>query len=87
MLFISHWTLRPEHRNATLARFKETGGKPPPGIKMLGRWHAAAGDRGLAVFETNDAAAIGKWSMEWNDLLSIETFPVHDDQELAKILT
>ena len=38
MTFVAAWTFKPECRKAVEARFKETGGLPPEGVKMLGRW-------------------------------------------------
>ena len=39
MIYVTVWTFKPEHRDAVQARFKQTGGLPPEGVKMLGRWH------------------------------------------------
>ena len=87
MLFIAHWTNRPEHRNALIARFKETGGMPPEGVKILDRGHVATGGRGFNLVETNDTTAIAKWAIEWSDLLAIEYYPVLGDEEIAKVLS
>ena len=40
MLFHIMYQLTPENRNAAQKRFMETGGLPPGGVKMVGRWHA-----------------------------------------------
>ncbi len=37
--------------NAAVARFLETGGAPPEGVKMLGRWHGMNG-QGFAISES-----------------------------------
>lgn len=86
MQFIVQWTNRPEHRNALIARYKETGGMPPDGVKMIDRWHVVTGGHGFNLVETNDATAIAKWAMEWSDLLTIEYFPVVGDEEIAEVL-
>ena len=86
MLFMVHWTYRPEHRNAAIARFKETGGVPPAGVKLLGRWHAVTQGHGFNLMESNDAIAIAKGCLEWSDLLTIEYFPVVDDEGATKVL-
>ena len=39
MKYITIWNLTPGHYNAAIARFLETGGAPPKGVTMLGRWH------------------------------------------------
>ena len=86
MLFMAHWTYRPEHRNAMMTRFKETGGAPvPKGVKLLGRWTAASGGQGWNVVETDDASLIVKACMDWSDLMTIDYSPVVTDEDLAKL--
>ena len=43
MLFHIAYQISPEKRDAAQARFKETGGGPPDGVTMVGRWHSAGG--------------------------------------------
>ena len=86
MLFVVHWTIPSDRRDAAQARFKETGGMPPDGVKMIGRWHAAAGGEGLCVCETDDAILLGKWTQDWSDLLSFELIPVNDDEGVLKVI-
>ena len=86
MLFVVHWEFAPENRDAANARFKETGGMPPEGVKMLGRWHFAEGGEGLCVCETDDAVLLGKWAQDWSDLLSFRIVPVNDDEGVLKVL-
>lgn len=87
MYYISIWTFRPEHRTAIVARFLETGGKPPDGVRMLSRWHDLGGSRGFAVSETDDPTLIAKWCRDWADLLTFEIVPVIDDEQLASVLS
>ena len=63
MLFIDRWEISQTARKAAIERFLKTGGAPPAGVKMLGRWHTADGDYGFAIAETDDAQAIGKWAL------------------------
>ena len=49
MLFIVKWTSSPDNRNAAIERFLKSGGKPPVGVKMLGRWSVVAQQSGFAV--------------------------------------
>ena len=87
MLFLSHYTYPPERREAVQARFKETGGLPPAGVKMIGRWSHAGRGEGFCVAETDDLQALAKWAQQWSDLMSIETFPVLDDEGVMKMLS
>jgi hypothetical protein len=86
MKFVLIWSYPPENRKAVLARFKDTGGMPPAGVKMLGRWHAIAGGKGVCVSESEDPIALGKWALEWSDLMSMEMYPAADDEQAAKYL-
>jgi len=86
MLFMVHWTFGPEERDAANARFKETGGAPPDGVKMLGRWHSTAGGQGFCVCESEDSVAMGRWLQDWSDLLSFDVIPVNDDENVMKVL-
>ena len=86
MLYAIHWTFGPNHRDAANARFSETGGGPPAGVKMLGRWHFVSGGEGFAIAETADPVALGKWAQDWSDLLEFRIAPVVTDEGVAEIL-
>lgn len=86
MRFMTTYSLRPEQRDAALARFKKTQGAPPPGVKLLGRWHDAGGHRGFTLSEASDAQAIYRWVLEWSDLMTFDVSVVLDDQEFARAL-
>lgn len=87
MHFMSIYTFRPEQRDAAIARFKETGGAPPAGVKLVARWHDVGGLRGYTICEANDPVAISIWSQRWTDLMKIEAFPVVNDEQLVKVLS
>jgi Domain of unknown function (DUF3303) len=38
MQFILTFTIPPVTRDKAIARFLETGGQPPSGVRLLGRW-------------------------------------------------
>jgi hypothetical protein len=86
MLFMCTYTFGPEYRNAAQDRFKQTGGGPPEGVKMLGRWHNVSGRRGFVLCETSDAVAIGKWMQDWTDYLTLDVIPVVNDEDVLKVL-
>jgi hypothetical protein len=86
MLFIVTWTARPEHRNAALERFVKTGGKPPEGVKFIGRWHAVGRITGFAIAESNDLALIQKWALDWSDLLSMDVYPALTDEQIGPLV-
>ena len=83
----SHGVLMaPDIRDATNARFLETGGPPPAGVTMLGRWHFVEGGEGFCICETDDAAALATWTQQWSDLLEFRITPVLDDEKMATVL-
>lgn len=86
MIFVSLYTLSSENRNSAQDRFKNSGGPPPAGVKIIGRWHSVGGLRGVTVFETNDPEAAAQWSQQWTDLISFDIYPALDDAGFAKLL-
>ena len=51
------------------------------GVKLIGRWHDLASASGVAICESDDAAAVQSWAMNWNSVLDPEITPVLDDDE------
>ena len=86
MQFLVSWTIKPEHRDAATARLVETGGLPPGGAKMLGRWHFAESREGFLIAESDDAIAMSKWTYAWSDLLSFRIVPIVDDEGFKSVL-
>ena len=86
MLYIVRWTGKPEHRNAAVERFKRTGGAPPAGVKMLGRWHEVGSVAGFAIAEATDPVAVQKWALDWSDLLHFDVRAALTDEQLGQAL-
>ena len=86
MLYIIQWNISCENRNAAMARFVQTGGAPPPGLKVHGRWHAIGHHFGVAVAETDDLSLVLKWVLEWSDLMDMKVYPAMTDEETAPLL-
>ena len=84
MKFMITWSVKPTQQKEATARFLETGGGPPAGVKMLGRWHGAG--LGYVLGETNDAKAIYEWTARWTDLLEFVVTPVMEDAEAAEVM-
>lgn len=66
-------------------RFLKSGGAPPEGVKMIGRWHGMSGG-GVLIAETNDAKALYTWLNGWTDLLEFETTPCLEDAEAGEVM-
>jgi hypothetical protein len=88
MKFMLTFTLKPETqgRDEALARFQETGGQPPAGVKLLGRWTAADFSGGFDLLESDDAAALTEFALLWSDLMELKLVPVVEDAELSAVL-
>lgn len=88
MKFIGTFKFKPDirSRDEAIARFKKTGGKPPAGVTMLGRWTAADLSGGFDLLEANDPKALAEFALMWSDLLELDIVPVLDDIELAEVL-
>jgi hypothetical protein len=86
MKFIVTFSLRPDHRNEAIARFKHTGGLPPKGAKFLGRWTAADMSGGFVLIESTDVSAVTEFALMWTDLIDIRVVPVIEDEALTAVL-
>jgi hypothetical protein len=81
MKFMTWWSLKPAHQKQVNTRFLQTGGAPPEGVKMLGRWHGPG--TGFVLCETNNAVALYEWTNCWRDLLEFVITPVVEDPDAA----
>ena len=86
MKFIVTWKLPNTSVVDTEARFLKTGGPPPSGVKMLGRWHGMSGG-GVAIAETSDPKALYTWMAHWNDLLELSVSPCLEDDEAGEVMS
>ena len=86
MLFKFAWTHSPTARDSTIKKFMETGGMPPVGVTMLARYHHVDGTGGFAIAESESAAALADWSLEWNGMIPIHITPLMDDETIGNVL-
>jgi len=84
MKFMVTWKAAPAHMPPTVARFLETGGAPPKGVKMLGRWHGIG--HGYALAECKEGKALFEWMSQWTDQLEMAAYPVVEDRDCAAVL-
>ena len=85
MKFMLQYTIDPPMYKAAVARFLQTGGLPPEGAKLLGRWNA--GGQGWLLAESDSAKAIYEWTAQWADLIRFPVVtPVSEDEETAAVL-
>jgi len=85
MKYITHWTVPQSSFNAAVKRFLETGGAPPKGVTMLGRWHGMNG-QGFVISESTDAKAMYEWVPQWSDVLSLTVTPCVEDADAGAVM-
>jgi len=88
MKFMLSFAIKPETkgRDEAIARFKKTGGQPPKGVKLLGRWTAADFSGGFVLVDSEDAAALTSFALMWSDLMELKLVPVIEDAQLVEVL-
>ena len=80
------WKPDTKTRAEAIARFRKTGGQPPKGAKLLGRWTRADFSGGYDLIESDDAQALTEFALMWSDLMQLTIVPVLEDAELAAVL-
>ena len=79
------WKPNTAERGEAIARFQKTGGKPPEGAKLLGRWTKADLSGGFDLLETDDPKLLAEFASMWSDLMELSIVPVLEDQELSEV--
>ena len=80
------WTPDTKARAEAIDRFQKTGGQPPQGAKLLGRWTRADFSGGYDLLESDDAQALMEFAMMWSDVMQLEITPVLEDAEVGAVL-
>ena len=80
------WKPNTQQRAEGIARFRKTGGLPPEGAKLLGRWTRADFSGGFDLIESDNPQALAQFSLQWSDLMELNITPVLEDEELAQVL-
>lgn len=88
MKFLMTFSCRPDARTREegIARFRRTGGQPPKGAELLGRWTRADLSGGFDLLESNDPKALAEFSLMWSDLMELTIVPVLEDRQLGEVL-
>jgi hypothetical protein len=80
------WTPDSTTRAEGIERFRKTGGQPPQGARLLGRWTRADLSGGYDLLESDDPQALAAFALMWNDLMHITIVPVLEDAALSQVL-
>ena len=83
---IFNWTPNAQKRAEGIARFQKTGGLPPEGVRLLGRWTKADLSGGFDILETEDSKKLIEFAYMWGDLMDLSVFSVLEDNELSEAL-
>lgn len=86
MKFMVEWTCPPATFHATIRRFLDTGGAPPEGVEMIGRWHSMTDGHGVAICESSNDKALYLWAAQWADLIPMKVTPCLDDPDAGEVL-
>ena len=81
-----NWKPDTKTRDEGLARFRKTGGQPPKGAALLGRWTRADLSGGFDLLESDDPQALAEFALGWSDLMQLTIVPVLEDGPLAEVL-
>lgn len=87
MKFMVSWQVHPDKRHETFKAFCDmsSGDEDFGGVKLLGRWHDVVNFTGVAICVADDPSALGRWLLNWNDVIDIEAVPVLDDEEARAV--
>jgi hypothetical protein len=80
------WKPDTKTRAEGVARFMKTGGMPPKGATLLGRWTRADISAGYDLLESEDPQALAEFALMWSDIMDVRIFPVLEDQALGEVL-
>ena len=88
MKFMMTFSWKPDTktREEAIARFRKTGGLPPKGATLLGRWTRSDFSGGYDLIEADDSLALTEFALMWSDLMELSITPVLEDQELSEVL-
>ena len=90
MKFLLTWKIHEDKRMDALQVFSQMTAEDDraemgPEIQMVGRWHNLANFTGAAVVESNNAAAVSAWALNWAPICNIDIVPVLDDEETRAV--
>ena len=89
MKYMIQWRIHDDKRHDGMKAFAAmNSAEDEPGlsgVNLIGRWHDVVGFTGVAIVETDDSKALGRWLLNWNSIIDIDATPVLDDQETREL--
>ena len=86
IIMTTRWAPNTQQRAEAIARFQQTGGLTPDGVRLVGRWTRADLKGGFYLLETNDMKKLAEFAYQWSDLTALKITPVLEDAELEEVL-
>ena len=80
------WKPNAKTQEEAISRFQKTGGQPPKGAKLLGRWTRADFSGGFDLLDTDDPQTLVEFALMWSDLMELTIVPVLEDAQLSAVL-
>ena len=90
MKFLITWQLHDDKIHDTLALFSQMTEDQEAALmgddmRLIGRWHDLVRGSGAAIYESDSAEAISKYSLAWNKHMDLDISVVVDDAEAKAI--
>jgi hypothetical protein len=89
MKFMVTWQIHPDKWHDILkvwcSMSPEERADTGPDVKLIGRWHNEAEMTGVAIIESDSAAAVTAYLLKWNHSMDMDVGIVLDDEESAAV--
>ena len=86
MKYLVQWHLsEPSAVRSAAKKFLETGGQPPEGATLVGRWFGTNG-KGSIVVEASDPKQVLELVTEWSEFMQIEATPAIEAKEAGEVI-
>ena len=65
-------------------RFREKGRMMPEGLNYVSSWIDTDFEKCFQLMETENAKLFDEWTLNWNDIVDFEIFPVMSSKKAAE---
>lgn len=80
MNYVVSWKLSPDQFKTAAQLFMASPPPAPPGVKIIGRWHALGSTRGWLIVEAEEIA-LATYLAKGGSLIEYEVTPVITDEQ------
>ena len=86
MKFMISWSFKEGRIGDCARKFLAEGAPPPEGATVIGRWHKTDLSGGFTLMETDDPKVGYEASVQWADMIEIDSTTVIEDSDVGPIL-